>query len=75
MKAIMTKYRGPTNYRPAKIVASDGDGNRTILSIGGVIDTYGQHAQAANKLCHEMGWKGRLVEGTYGNDHVFVFAE
>ncbi|MEE9366701.1 MAG: hypothetical protein V3W44_08450 [Dehalococcoidales bacterium] len=32
MKAITTKYHGPTNTKPARVSASDMDGNRVMRS-------------------------------------------
>jgi hypothetical protein len=73
MKAIRTKYLGPTDHKPARISASDEDGNRIIISKDGRLDTEPAHRKAADALCAKMHWCGRLVCGSLGNGYVFVF--
>lgn len=75
MKAITTKYVGPTNTRGSRVVASDSDGNRASVpydSSGGREDSY---HQAAKALCNKMGWSGcdRMVSGGTKEGRVFVF--
>jgi hypothetical protein len=84
MKAIFTKYYGPTNFKGARINASDSDGNRVIVSVpvleriyGGsckTIDIQPLHLIAARQLCVKMGWNGELVSGGTRNGYVHVFA-
>jgi hypothetical protein len=77
MKAIVTKWHPPTYTKPARISATDSDGNRVFISSGGSgrIDT--DHREAAELLCHKMGWKGRetLIGGGIKGGFAWVFAE
>ena len=62
MKAITTKYHGPTNTRGARIIASDSDHNRVTVSYGHAAkDPY---TVAAIALCRKMGWSGQLCWGS-----------
>jgi hypothetical protein len=83
MKAITTRYIGQTNHRPARIIASDSDGNRVTLPYDGLTDdrtdylalNEDPHRKAAKALCAKMGWTGRLVAGGVKDGYVFVFLE
>jgi len=74
MKAITTKYHGPTNTRGARISATDGD-NRISISY----DYSGNHDQvhrkAALALCNKLNWDGcdRLVGGGMKTGNAYVF--
>jgi hypothetical protein len=74
MKAIETRYLGPTNYRGARIVASDGDGNRTTISYPYELSGEDVHRKAAEALRDKMGWTGELVGGSTKRGYCFVFA-
>ena len=74
MKAIITKYHGPTNARPAHITAQDSDRNRARVSRGaGRVED--DHDAAAVALCRKMGWTDHnLVRGGLDGDTVvYVF--
>lgn len=78
MKAITTKYHGPTNHRGARVTARDGDGNRVTVPYEGPYegrDTTREaaHARAALALCAKMGWCGTLHYGEIKQGPVFVF--
>ena len=75
MKAITTKYLGPTDTKGSRIVASDEDGNRIILSRKGNGSIEENHRWAAEALCKKMSWEGRLVCGSIKNGYVFVFVK
>jgi len=75
MKAIKTKYKGPTDTRGSRIIASDEDGNRVTISYPYELSGEAVHRKAAEALCAKMGWKGHLVGGSLKNGYVFVFAE
>ena len=62
MKAIVTKYHGPTQYRSAYYCASDGDGNRATVRASDWDGGQGPR-EAVKALCAKMGWSGSLVEG------------
>lgn len=71
MKAITTSFRGPTNTRGARIVASDGDGNTITISYDH--GAKNPHADAAIALAHKMGWHGEMVQGAVRAGYVFVW--
>jgi hypothetical protein len=73
MKAIVTKYHGPTNYKGARIIASDEDGNRISISYPYELSGEAVHRKAAEALKTKMGWTGKLVSGSLKNSYVFVF--
>jgi len=73
MKAIITKYHGPTNYKGSRISASDEDGNRVIISKDGSLDTEMAHRLAAEALCLKMRWTGKMVAGAIKTGYAFVF--
>lgn len=75
MKAIKTKYIGPTNTKPSRCSASDCDGHRVTLTWDQGLDAEEMHRQAALALCERMGWRGKLVTGSFPDCYVHVFAE
>lgn len=77
MKAITTKYIGATPHKPARIVASDQDGNRATVPADGDFPHDMPHRAAAIALCHKMHWPGAdtLIAGSIKGGLVFVFAE
>jgi hypothetical protein len=75
MKAITTKYHGPTNTRGARITASDMDGNRVTVSRNLNEDVEQSHAAAAWALCLKMNWHGKLWGGSTKEGMVWVFED
>lgn len=75
MKAIKTKYKGPTNTRGSRIIASDEDGNRITISYPYELSGEAVHRKAAQALCDKMNWPGELASGSIKNGYVFVFVE
>jgi len=75
MKAITTKYVGPTNTHGARIVADDGDGNRVTIPRDYSLDASRQFRQAAVALAKKMGWgdDSDLIGGSLKRGGVFVF--
>lgn len=75
MKAISTKYHGPTNTRGSRISASDSDHNRITVSFNSELDTDANHDAAAKALCVKMGWTNHpLMRGCVSSDgYVYVF--
>lgn len=73
MKAIETKYLGPTDFRGSRIVASDGDRNRITIPYPHELSGEAVHRSAAEALQKKMGWKGKLIGGGLRNGYVFVF--
>ena len=75
MKAIVTKYHGPTNFKGSRITASDEDGNKVTISYPHELSGEAVHRKAAQTLCDKMNWPGELVGGSLKNGYVFVFTE
>ena len=73
MKAIVTKYHGPTNARGSRISASDEDGNKITISYPYELSGEAVHRKAAEALCEKMEWTGNLIGGSLKNGYVFVF--
>lgn len=73
MKAIVTKFHGPTNYKGSRYSATDSDGNRVMLSADHALAPEGNHDRAALALCRKMRWEGTLVRGSIGTQNVYVF--
>lgn len=72
MRAIFTRFYGPTNRRGARIKASDPLGPHSVT----VSYDYGArnaHEVAARALCEKLGWTGTLVSGGAPGGEVFVF--
>lgn len=74
MKAIFTKYHGPTNFKGSRISASDMDGNKVTISYPHELSGEDVHRAAADALCAKMNWTGNLIGGGVRNGYVFVFA-
>lgn len=75
MKAILTKYKGPTNTRGARIIADDGDRNRLTIPYPHELNHEDGHRKAAEGLRDKMGWKGRLIGGGIKGGMAWVFAD
>ncbi len=73
MKAIITKYLGPTNYRGSRIKATDTDRNTITISYDAALRHDDAYAAAAIALCKKMGWTGSLIGGGTKTGMVFVF--
>lgn len=73
MKAILTKFHGPTNTKDSRISATDCDGNKVTISKDHRLGLCAGHAAAAIALCNKMGWGGVMVQGALKNGFAFVF--
>lgn len=73
MKAIFTKFHGPTDTRGARISASDSDGNKITISYPYELSGEYCHRKAADALCVKMQWTGNLISGGTRTGYVFVF--
>lgn len=74
MKAITTKFHGPTNTRGSRYSASDGNGNRVSIPADDGLNHEGNHDAAAVALCHKMKWtRFNLVRGGLARGNVYVF--
>jgi len=77
MKAITTKYLGPTTYKGSRIKAFDMDGNSVTMSRDFGKALKENMKMAAYALCDKMGWDikkdYRLVGGYVKDGMVWVF--
>ncbi len=73
MKAIITKYYGPTNTRGSRFKATDEDGNQVTVSYDYSLNSESNHVAACLALCAKMNWHGEIVHGALGNQYVHVF--
>lgn len=75
MKAIVTKFHGPTDTKGSRFSASDEDGNRATVHADHALSGEENHDRAAIALCRKLGWKGTLVRGGLGHGHVYVWLD
>lgn len=61
MKAITTRFYGPSNSRGSRILARDSDNNRVWVSADHA--SRDPHRDAVVALCRKMGWTGKLIVG------------
>ena len=74
MKAIRTRYKGPTDCRGACILATDDDGNRATVPYPHALSGAACHAVAARALVEKMGWGPcRMIAGALHDGYAFVF--
>ncbi len=76
MTAIDVRYVGPTDTKPARLIAESGNGHRLIVSRHRWNDLDGEalFRKAAEALRDRMGWTGELVGGGTKRGYCFVFA-
>ena len=82
MKAIWTKYLGPTNFRGSRVKAVAENANGFGAEIGATVEyddalsVEANHDSAALALCEKMGWPGDLMRGGRpdGMGNVYTFA-
>ena len=77
MKAITTKYHGPTEMIGSRISASDSDGNRVYIPYDHALNSEEAHRKAAVAFCAKMKWSGAdtMVGGSIKDGYVFVFTD
>lgn len=63
MKAITTRYLGPTDCRGSRIIATDGDGNRATVPYPHHLSGMAVHREAAIALVRKMGWAPVMLSG------------
>lgn len=73
MKAIITKYKGATDTKGSRIIASDGDGNRVTIPYPHELSGEAVHHAAAVALCEKMKWDKELLGGGTKDGYAFVF--
>ena len=76
MKAILTRYLGPTNYLGSRVAAVAGPyrANRVVISWDDEKDAVENHRAAALALCRKRDWTGQLVTGSLADAYVHVFS-
>ena len=73
LKAIETKYHGPTNFRGSRHSAKAEGGHRIMVDVP--METHSVvecHAYAARQLAEKLGWTGRWYIGGTKAGYVFV---
>lgn len=75
MQAITTKYRGPTNYHGAIIIARTESGLRAQIPYPHELNQDDAHRAAAQKLCDKLDWKWKFVSGGIKGGYAHVFVE
>ena len=77
MKAIQTKYLGPTNSRGSRIKAFDEDNNQVTIPYPYALSGEDVHRKAADALMFKMGWEDNceiIGSGSIKNGYVFTLA-
>lgn len=64
MKAIVTKYHGPTDTKPSHFSATAEGCKRMVFSYNYNMDAAANHHYAAIRFQREMEWSGTLVSGS-----------
>ncbi len=75
MKAIETRYHGPTNFKGSRINARANDVSTIFLSYDSALNSDDMYRFAAYALRDKMGWKGELIGGSIKNSMVWVFMD
>lgn len=72
MKAIQTRFLGPTDYKPSRIKAFDCAGNSRTYNMHYNVDC--EHRIAAETFIKDMGWNVDILGGgtIKGKDMVWV---
>lgn len=80
MQAIETRYIGPTNHKPSRIIATVASGARLVMAYSSACDlannTGGDeaaHRRVAEALRAKLDWPGELIAGGTKAGYVFVF--
>ena len=63
MRAIVTKYIGPSNVKGPRVKAIEIYGKYVMSSWRDEWDTDRNHREACRDLCQRLGWKGHMVTG------------
>ena len=72
-KTITAKFIPCTNYRGARIKATDFDGNSATIGYPHELSGAECYFAAAKALCVKMGWAGTLLSGWVGNGKGYAF--
>ncbi len=74
-QAITTTYKGPTNFKPARIIAQSASGIRLTCSIDQEKNIDHSHAIACEALMQKLGWQGEMLGGSTKSSMVWVFLD
>jgi signal-transduction protein with cAMP-binding, CBS, and nucleotidyltransferase domain len=72
MKTIFTTYKGPSNTRGSRIIATDGD-NKLALLYDDSLNSDENHRAACKKFCEKLHWNGKIQGGHTKNGMIWVF--
>lgn len=76
MKAIFTKYIGPSNVRGARVKASDEDRNSITLGWNHSLNSEENHRGAAIALIRKMKWNPtEIIGGSLKNGYVWTMTQ
>ena len=77
MKAIITRYHGPTDHRGARISATTEGAGRVYEDYDHALDGEKLHFEAVKKLCKQLDWHGIFVAGGTPDErgYAWVFVE
>lgn len=73
MRAIVTRYRGPTDTGGARILVYDE--GKCKMRVPYDHGASSAHEVAVRAYCKRMGWTGELVNGDVHGDTVWVWVE
>jgi hypothetical protein len=63
MKAITTKYHGPTNFKGSRVSASAEGGHKLWMQWDDALNSNENHRAAATALATKMDWSGNWAAG------------
>ena len=78
MRAITTKFHGPTNHRRSRYSATDQNGHKVFVSSTYTLSTENEHARACDALLCKLQTENLYPEGStvigvwQGNSMVWV---
>ncbi len=73
MKAITTRYLGPTDTKGSRFIATTEGDNRITISYDYSLNAEDNHKRVAVTLCDKMGWSTDIIGGGTDNGYVWVF--
>jgi len=75
MKAIETRYLGPTSVKCSRIKATDDDHNSVTISVNYAQSSEENQQRACRILCEKMGWTGTLIGGHTAKGMAWVWQD
>jgi hypothetical protein len=72
MKAIKTKYLGPTDTKGSRVKATC-DAGSVVIGYDSALSTEDNHRNAKNLLCDKFGWGNVAVFGWINNECFWVY--